>query len=305
MAAVEADDMKTAQRMVNDAAKAAGFDVEGFHGTHRDFTVFNRLFASKDRIGLKLDTVGSWFTDSSDAAKHLYGPRVMRNYLSLRKPLVFDGIGGLQNFRNEVSEAHGDVETFREWAKSKGYDGVEISGDFVDGELQTLRIVFDPSQIKSADSVTYDDQGNIIPPSKRFNDQSNDIRESICVKESVEDTLARIWEVYNQLKGKVSSSNVVEFPQLYKHLHMPWPEVVLALKYIGQTNWNGLYLEPHERPKNVSPEEQPFLIGNYFYLNSFNTIMENSFPKFGALYFQIIDESIHFIKRLLSFDKCD
>ena len=90
-----------------------------------------------------------------------------------------------------------------------------------------------------------------------------------CVKESSEDTLSRIWEVYNQLKGKVSSSNVVEFPQLYKHLHMPWPEVVTALKYIGQTNWNGLYLEPHERPKSVSPDEQPFLIGNYFYLNSF------------------------------------
>ena len=29
-------------------------------------------------------------------------------------------------------------------------------------------IVFDPSQVKSADPVTYDDQGNVIPLSKRF-----------------------------------------------------------------------------------------------------------------------------------------
>lgn len=90
-----------------------------------------------------------------------------------------------------------------------------------------------------------------------------------CVKESTDDTLARIWEVYNKLKGRVSSSNAVEFPQLYEHLHMPWPEVIPALKYISETNWNGLYLEPHERPKSISAEEQPFLVGNYFYLNSF------------------------------------
>jgi hypothetical protein len=175
LAAVERGDMETAQRMVDEAAQRAGYSAEGFHGTHRDFTVFNRLFALKDRIGLKLDTVGSWFTDSSNVAKLLYGPKVMRSYLSLRKPLVFDGIGGLQNFRDEVSEAHGDVETFRKWAKSKGYDGVEISGDFVDGELQTIRIVFDPNQIKSADPVTRDDQGNVIPPSQRFNPQDNRI----------------------------------------------------------------------------------------------------------------------------------
>jgi len=174
--AVDADDMETAQKMVDEAAQRAGYSAEGFHGTHRDFTVFNRRFALKDRIGLKLDTVGSWFTDSSNVAKLLYGPKVMRSYLSLRKPLVFDGIGGLQNLRDEVSEAHGDVETFREWAKSKGYDGVEISGDFVDGELQTIRIVFDPNQIKSADPVTRDDHGNIIPLSQRFDSSKDDIR---------------------------------------------------------------------------------------------------------------------------------
>jgi hypothetical protein len=36
--------------------------------------------------------------------------------------------------------------------------------------------LFSPSQIKSADPVTYDDAGNVIPLSQRFNPGSNDIR---------------------------------------------------------------------------------------------------------------------------------
>ena len=44
-----------------------------------------------------------------------------------------------------------------------------------DGELQTIRIVFDPNQIKSADPITRDQQGNVIPLSQRFNPESNSI----------------------------------------------------------------------------------------------------------------------------------
>ncbi len=40
-------------------------------------------------------------------------------------------------------------------------------------------IIRDPSQIKSADPVTRDDAGNVIPLSQRFNPESNDIRFSI------------------------------------------------------------------------------------------------------------------------------
>jgi hypothetical protein len=40
-------------------------------------------------------------------------------------------------------------------------------------------IIRDPSQIKSADPITRDDAGNVIPLSQRFNPESNDIRFSI------------------------------------------------------------------------------------------------------------------------------
>jgi len=174
--AVKAGDMAKAQRMVDEVAYDSGFRKEGYHGTHRDFTSFDRLNAAKDRIGLKLDTVGNWFTDSAATARSLYGPKVVRAFLNIKKPLRFDGIGGLEAFRSDVEQAHGSVEAFRKWAKSQGYDGVEISGDFVDGELQTIQIVFDSNQIKSADPVTYDDVGNVIPLSQRFNADSPDIR---------------------------------------------------------------------------------------------------------------------------------
>jgi hypothetical protein len=176
MAAVASGDMAVAQRMVDEAAYAAGFRNEGYHGTSRDFTVFDRLTAAKDRVGLKLDTVGSWFTDNAATAKKLYGPKVVRAFLSLQNPLRFDGVGGLEAFRSEVKDAHGSVDAFRKWAKSQGYDGVEISGDFVDRELQTIRIALDPSQIKSADPITRDDQGNVIPLSRRFQSSTADIR---------------------------------------------------------------------------------------------------------------------------------
>ena len=43
-------------------------------------------------------------------------------------------------------------------------------------EGDTHVIVFDPNQIKSADPITYDDAGNIIPLSERFQSGSDDIR---------------------------------------------------------------------------------------------------------------------------------
>ena len=43
----------------------------------------------------------------------------------------------------------------------------------------THYVVFDNTNIKSAEPVTYDNQGNVIPLSERFNDQSDDIRYSL------------------------------------------------------------------------------------------------------------------------------
>lgn len=73
-----------------------------------------------------------------------------------------------------------------ELAKEQGYDGVKITNLFDDGgrgkkrqtKPATIYIFFNPSeQMKSADPVTYDDDGNVIPLFERFSEK-NDIRYS-------------------------------------------------------------------------------------------------------------------------------
>ncbi len=57
-----------------------------------------------------------------------------------------------------------------EFLRGLGYDGIITNEEIV---------VFDPNQIKSADPVVYDNAGEVIPLSERFNDQNNDIRYSL------------------------------------------------------------------------------------------------------------------------------
>lgn len=72
------------------------------------------------------------------------------------------------------------------WAYDNGYKGVAFKNIIDNGGKANKRVdpsnvyaFFDPkAQLKSADPVTYDDSGNIIPLSERFNPQNDDIRYS-------------------------------------------------------------------------------------------------------------------------------
>ena len=80
----------------------------------------------------------------------------------------------------------GDMETgeaIRQVFEEMGYDGIidnTVSSKFPNmpnmHEGTTHTVAFSPEQIKSADPFTYDDQGNLIPLSERFNLESDDIR---------------------------------------------------------------------------------------------------------------------------------
>lgn len=71
-----------------------------------------------------------------------------------------------------------------EWARDNGYDGVIFknirdNGAYGRTPAGDVYAFFKPeSQVKSADPVTYDDNGNVIPLSERFNSKNNDIRYS-------------------------------------------------------------------------------------------------------------------------------
>lgn len=95
-------------------------------------------------------------------------------YLKIENPLVdnlprdyyHDSIGIDDSMTMTIMEA-----------KEKGNDGViftHISERSKPFEAQY--VVFEPNQIKSSDAVERDDEGNVIPLSKRFDAQSEDIR---------------------------------------------------------------------------------------------------------------------------------
>lgn len=92
------------------------------------------------------------------------------------------------------------------YAKAEGYKGVKIENVYDDGgrgvknqsKPATVYIFFNPQeQVKSADLVTYDDEGNIIPLSERFNEGNEDIRYSERYIEA--DTNSEIVEMISKV----------------------------------------------------------------------------------------------------------
>lgn len=193
MDAVNSGDMETAQQMVDEAAAAAGYTIKAYHGTtnqeeHRTWndsrhewdttytpiTVFKRQYPEQ---------AGHFFNSDIDNAGG-YGSYVYSVYLMLRKPLVINCQG--QNYASITHEGK-EMDTYEwaDYAKKQRYDGV-IFENISDGvgyndlnQLTTDYVVFDSNRIKSADTVTYDNDRNIIPLSRRFSVTNRDIRYSV------------------------------------------------------------------------------------------------------------------------------
>lgn len=200
--AVKRGDTAAAQQMVDQAAKAAGYTVGPvLHGSHtKGITKFEPGRAS-----------AIYFTDNPEYTNS-YGPNKYSAYLKINK---------LADLTDPNSEAYKlAVQTFNErggWSENPdamegrtspdfnpetdlswelfdnpdtdigsallgaGYDGVKLN----EGDGQSTSIaVFQPEQIKSADPVTKDNKGNVIPLSQRFNAKKKDIRNSPEVVDS-------------------------------------------------------------------------------------------------------------------------
>lgn len=208
MKAVWAGDMETAQRMVDWVAYLKGYEPSDlYHGTDRFFNVyrdrwfgdadlpFGIFFSSDENAALKFAEMR--YEDSKRAArwtgdKTAIKPLVKRSYLRFNAPLVIETAG-----KNHLEiEWNGNTGTKRIAlaALRGGYDAV-IFKDLVDQPISNelgygfsrrnelhkhdVIAVRNADQIKSADPVTRDDQGRVIPLSERFNSQSPDIRYSL------------------------------------------------------------------------------------------------------------------------------
>ena len=180
--------LRPAAQMVKAAAKDAGYTTNGYHGSRTPgFTVVDKYswlwFARDEAVATGYGTHDE--VDSNGKPHNQKGVYAMWYNLGNNLVVYADGAswGELPVTEDEYPGVYADEETgeittnaMAEWAARNGYDSITFV-DVDDGGLTTVDVVFDPQRnAKSADTITYDDEGNIIPISMRFNQDNNDIR---------------------------------------------------------------------------------------------------------------------------------
>lgn len=180
LAAVEAGDTEKQKAMVKSAAGAVGYKIGPvYHGTV--FEEFDEFDPSKvGRTGYPDTQVGTAFFFTNDkltaacvASKGSIAaqkPRFMEVFLQLQNPIEYD-----PNQWGEPDVINTDrMARMIKMAQEQGRDGVVYKSK----AMGTTYVVLLPEQIKLADPITYDDNGDVIPLSRRFNASSKKITES-------------------------------------------------------------------------------------------------------------------------------
>lgn len=188
--AVQRGDIDIAQRMVDEAAKAAGYTTGPvFHGTTQ-----KKVLSIDPKRAVETEGV-AFFSDNEDVSHAFRYPReygeVLTSYvdeetgeeveiepgalesiyLSLKNPLRLEGA-----YAQEVTDDTALQGRVIAQAKKDGYDGIILKdvkegvGDWV--ERGTTYGIFAANQAKSTSPITYDPAGNVMPVSQRFNPKS-------------------------------------------------------------------------------------------------------------------------------------
>lgn len=217
LAAVEAGDMETAQRMIDDAARDAGKE-KFYHvgkaknpsirnngiqtGGKGEFYLTSRPDQWIDALDRKGQPVQSWYLDPKristkwPSMDNITKWGIENGYLTrevVRKPsgeivLELDNktpmVRPIETAKGKALPFYGVIDPMRgdggqqhlgyAYLQSQGYAAYESEYSPDGHEI----LVFNPNQIKSADPVTYDSNGNVIPLSRRFNQSSDSIYES-------------------------------------------------------------------------------------------------------------------------------
>lgn len=163
-----------------------------YHTTKAEFNAFD-----PDRIGEVTEKnasdnwiaatahLGFWFNEKGLEKK--MGGRSKPYYLKAKR--LYEA-GTLENLTNDIWDTYlrygydkpGEeptIEMAREAGKlfrddiQEWYDGIVVNDEEFGG---LSYVVFEPNQIKSADEITYDDEGKEIPAENRFRDDTNDYR---------------------------------------------------------------------------------------------------------------------------------
>jgi hypothetical protein len=210
--AVKAGDITTCQKMVGEKAKETGYEYGPvWHSGPEAFNMFKRRF-ERDGFSSSLEAKrinrfgkGIFFTSSKEVANK-FGKVTKSYYLKINNAIevnhggvnYFDGtmhdpITGEEYLDDNGNPIKSDQSLLPDEMADEHLDdlgeydtGIILRGMYESipskgnpKPMSDIYVVGNPNQIKSADPVTYDNQGNVIPLSKRFNTSSNDIRENI------------------------------------------------------------------------------------------------------------------------------
>lgn len=188
-----------------------------------DLTYDGTLFYN-DRLGLEY-VFDSQVALELDAELH---KGIYSLYGNIDNMLVIDAEGSNWNqiIPPDELNLYGVQKTrdIAEEAKSLGYSGVlfknlkDNGGETAYNGVSDVYVFFNANALKSADPVTYDDDGNVIPLSERFNENNEDIRYSVADQEDLENIGASVTEGGSVTKFSVESWDETDVDQLRQKL---------------------------------------------------------------------------------------
>lgn len=218
--AVSSGNVQEQQKLVEQAAKEAGYTKLFYHGSKKGggFTTFKNW---------------QYFTENKQYAQRYAGGEngLYTTYVKMENPFDTRQAEARSLFneaRQELGLSKLQENGLPDW--TDGYDLSEYieendlpydsiildeGGDMVNGKPVSRGLSYvirNPEQIKSADAVTYDDAGNVIPLSERFNMGKKDIRYSLDT-EQLEKTVRAIdtKALEEGLQSMTLTSNVNSF----------------------------------------------------------------------------------------------
>ena len=197
LAAVDKGDTGAAQAMVDQAAKKAGHKGPYFHGSERtgEYNKFKpgwqgqMFFSENKEYSDRFGDVNEFYLKSDRVLDFVNNPEHQQKAIDLFNKeggwseRIEDGDIEPRDYRFDPSEGDeiweifhnldaGVTSKFDQIPDIEKYDGIVFEED----PDTIAHAVFDPSQIKSAEPVTRDDDGNVIPLSERFNPGEDDFR---------------------------------------------------------------------------------------------------------------------------------
>jgi hypothetical protein len=191
--AVERGDMETAQRMVDEAARASGLTEEVWRGDSRfDITEYAERRRNEPGIFTTYDQqVAKDYANDGEVRRFYVGGKTLDLASRSREAVAwiqewakesgYDFIDRATGFEADPVEEYfaGDMWDFEgngtgaRWkdiqrtARAQGYDIVRLRDSHYSQPMTSV-VVLNENNIKLADPVVYDEAGNVVPLSRRF-----------------------------------------------------------------------------------------------------------------------------------------